>query len=63
MLGYWTEAEQRPDPAQRTPQGYFAEHPVIPRINMAAAQLGEILGPVFWAALIIGFLWAELVAT
>ena len=60
MLANWTEAEQQLVPAQRTLQLYLAKHPVIAKINLAAAWLTEILGPMFWAALIIGFVWAEL---
>jgi hypothetical protein len=41
-------------------QVYFAKHPVIAGINKVATQLTEILGPMFWAALIVGFFWAEL---
>ena len=63
MFAHWTEAEQPPVPATRTLQVYFAKHPVIAGINIVAAQLTEILGPMFWAALIVGFFWAELFAS
>ena len=63
MFAHWTEAEQQPLPVQRTLQVYFAKHPVIARINIVAAHLTGILGPMFWAALIIGFFWAELFAS
>ena len=46
-------------PAQRTLQLYFAKHP-LGKINLVAAWFAEILGPMFWAALIIVFVWAEL---
>jgi len=60
MLTNWTEAEQRLVPAQRTLQLYSAKHPVIAKINFVASWLTEMLGPMFWAALIIAFAWAEL---
>ena len=60
MVAHWIDAEQQGIPAQRTLQQYFAKHPLIGKINLAAAWLAEILGPMFWAALIIGFVWAEL---
>jgi len=41
-------------------QLYFAKHPMIAKINLVAIWLTEILGPIFWAALIIAFAWAEL---
>jgi hypothetical protein len=47
-------------PVQRALQLYFAKHPVIAKINFVAAWLTEMLGPMFWAALIIAFAWAEL---
>ena len=62
MLAHWNEAEQRPLPVQRTLQLYFAKHPLIGKINLVAAWLVEILGPMFWAALIVLFVWAELSA-
>ena len=63
MLAHWVEAEQRLVPAQRTLTLYFAKHPVIAKINVVSAWLGEILGPMFWAVLIVGFVWAELSAS
>lgn len=36
------------------------KHPVIAEINRVAGLLLEILGPMFWAALILLSLWAEL---
>lgn len=38
------------------------KHPIIAKINLLAGQLLEILGPIFWAALILLFFWAELSA-
>jgi hypothetical protein len=62
MPGWWAEDGLRPVPAQRTLQAYFAKHPVMAGTHKAAARLAEVLGPMFWAALIIGFVWAELAA-
>ena len=62
MLGYWAEAEQPILPVQRTLQVYFAKHPVIGGINIAAARSAGILGPMFWAALIILFVSGRVVA-
>jgi len=47
---------------QRTLQLYFTKHPLIGKINLVAAWLVEILGPMFWAALIVLFAWTELSA-
>ena len=55
MLAHWIEVEQQLVPAQRTLTLYFAKHPTAAKINLAFAWLAEILGPMFWAALIIGF--------
>lgn len=60
MLAHWNETEQQLLPVQRTLQLYFAKHPLIGKINLVAAWLVEILGPMFWAALIVLFVWAEL---
>ncbi len=62
MLVHWTEAEQPILPVQRTLHQYFAKHPLIGKINIAAAWCAEILGPMCWAVLIILFVWAELAA-
>jgi hypothetical protein len=59
MLAHRIDAERQGIPAQRTLQQYFAEHPLIDKINLAADWLAEILGPTFWAVLIVGFIWAE----
>jgi len=63
MFVHWTEAEQPILPVQRTLSQYFAKHPLVGRINIAAAWFAEILGPMCWAALIILFVWAELAAS
>jgi hypothetical protein len=47
-------------PAQRALDNYFADHPAIAEINYLAGELAEILGPMFWAALIVLFIWAEM---
>jgi len=62
MFAHWNEAVQRPLPVQRTLQLYFTKHPLIGKINLVAAWLVEILGPMFWAALIVLFAWTELSA-
>ena len=36
-------------------------HPVIAAINRFAAAAAEVVGPLLWAALIVLFLWAELI--
>jgi hypothetical protein len=36
------------------------KHPLIAKINLLAGALLEIIGPMFWAALILLTLWAEL---
>lgn len=36
-----------------------AKHPVIATVNIIAAELFDILGPMLWAALIVLFLVAE----
>jgi hypothetical protein len=38
----------------------FADEPGIAELYMLAAALMEFLGPVFWAALIVLFIWVEL---
>jgi len=35
------------------------KHPIIAAINRIAGLLVEILGPMFWAALIVLFVWSE----
>jgi hypothetical protein len=62
MFGYWSEAEQPILPVQRTLQSCFGRHPLIGKINLAAAWFAGILGPMCWAALIILFVSAELSA-
>jgi hypothetical protein len=62
MLANWIEAEQRLVPAQRTLTRCFAKHSTAAKINLVFAFLAEILGPMFWAALIIAFALAELSA-
>ena len=62
MLARWAAAEQPILPVQRTLQRCFARHPLIGKINLAAAWFAEILGPMCWAALIILFVSAELSA-
>jgi hypothetical protein len=47
-------------PLQRTLRRCFAAHPVIGEINLVAAWLMELLGPMMWAALILLSLWAEI---
>jgi hypothetical protein len=60
MLANWTEADQPIFPVQRTLQLYFTKHPLIGKINLAAAWFAEILGLMCWAALIFLFVSAEL---
>jgi hypothetical protein len=36
-----------------------AKHPVIATVNIIAAELFDVLGPMLWAALIVLFLVAE----
>jgi hypothetical protein len=62
MFAHWTEAEQPILPVQQTLRHYFAKHPLIGKINVAAAWYAEILGVTCWAALIILFVSAELSA-
>jgi hypothetical protein len=62
MLARWVQAEPPVLPVQRTLQLYFATHPLIGKINLAAAWFAGILGPLCWAALIILFVSAELSA-
>jgi hypothetical protein len=38
----------------------FADEPGIAELYMLAAALMEFLGPMFWAALIVLFIWVEL---
>jgi len=39
---------------------YLADHPVIAGVHRVAEELVDILGPMFWAALIVLLLWAEI---
>jgi hypothetical protein len=38
----------------------FERHPIVAVANAVAAELAELLGPIFWAALIVLFIDAEL---
>src|SRR5689334_21023576 len=53
MLLHWIENEQPNFPVRRTLRLYFVKHPLISKTNLAAAWFAEILGMMWWAALMI----------
>ncbi len=58
---YETPVVPKPWPSltQTSWDRYYADHPAVAQIHLAAASLIETLGPMFWAALIVLFLWGQ----
>lgn len=49
-----------PPAAEKAWNDYFRSHASMARFDRAGCRLAEVIGPMFWAALILLFLWAEL---
>lgn len=60
MRSYPIESESFPSPTSRVCEVDFSDQPVIALIYEISGVLMEILGPMFWAALIVLFIQAEL---
>jgi len=52
-----------PPAAEKAWNAYFRRHPVVARLDHAAWGAAEIVGPLFWAALIVLYLWAAATPT
>jgi hypothetical protein len=53
----WELGPRSPEPHPRAPD--LSDRPMITIAYLLAGGLMEILGPMFWAVLIVGFLFAE----
>ena len=60
MQIYRTDPELLPPSAQPVPGLNLADDPVIALLYDISGVLMELLGPMFWAALIVLFIQAEL---
>jgi len=60
MRSYPIDLESFPFPTSRVREVDFADQPVIAVLYAVSGVLMEILGPMFWAALIALFIQAEL---
>jgi hypothetical protein len=60
MLSYRSSPESLPFSTSRIRQVDFSDRPAIALLYAASGGLMEILGPVFWAALIVLFLRPEI---
>ena len=62
MESFATDREPLPRTTQRSGEIDFADQPAIAVLYIIAGGLMEFFGPIFWAALIVLFVQAEIFA-
>ena len=63
MRSYPTDPESFPFPTTGIREVDYSDQPVVARLYAVSGVLMEILGPIFWAALIVLFIQSELFTT
>ena len=63
MLSHLIDLQSLPFPTSRVREVDFSDRPVIALLYAVSGVLMEVLGPMFWAALIVLFVQAELSTT